>query len=57
VPEKKIPDQLHEKFLYPAKGPGMLWEKRWQILARDAGVEILCQSRLSKFHMKNGLSK
>lgn len=44
---------LIEKFLYPAKGPGMLWEKVADS-CQDAGVEILFQSRLSKLHIEDG---
>jgi protoporphyrinogen oxidase len=45
---------LIEKFLYPAKGPGMLWEKV-AAACMDSGVVFLFQAKLSKLHIEDGL--
>lgn len=46
---------LIEKFLYPAKGPGMLWEKV-ALACEESGVKILLQSSLKKIHFQEGLA-
>jgi protoporphyrinogen oxidase len=46
---------LIEKFLYPAKGPGMLWEKV-ALSCQESGVEILFQCQLTKIHFREGMA-
>jgi protoporphyrinogen oxidase len=41
---------LTEKFLYPAKGPGMLWEKVAERCTSE-GVHIEMESRLTQIHV------
>jgi protoporphyrinogen oxidase len=45
---------LIEKFLYPAKGPGMLWEKV-ATSCMESGVVFLFQAKLTKLHINDEL--
>ena len=44
---------LIEKFLYPAKGPGMLWEKVADECGKS-GVEIVMRANVSGLHLEDG---
>lgn len=51
---KEATRTLIEKFLYPAKGPGMLWEKVAKA-CQESGVVFLFQTKLTKLHMEDGM--
>lgn len=51
---KEATRTLIEKFLYPAKGPGMLWEKVAKT-CQESGVVFLFQTKLTKLHMEDGM--
>jgi protoporphyrinogen oxidase len=46
---------LIERFLYPAKGPGMLWEKVAESCV-DAGVTLLLETTVTRIHNSSAIT-